>query len=315
MTLLLLFSGLGLLAIPACARPLSRRLPPAEWARICAVLLAAGAIVVESSLIIQAAPTVLRMIGLEGIADLCEHALGAVMPDGTVVGIAAAAGASAIAMLAGRAVVNARRAQRMARVELEIGWHGTLCGHHLVVLPSPEPVAFSIGGRSSQVVMTQGLMSALSDDQLTAVLRHEMAHIRRCHQRYLLVAGAVERSLGRLLPLVRQGVAALRCAVERWADEEAAGPGPAGRASVHAALLRVAELASMPDVAAFTPPGTVAERLEALQAAPTDGRAVGPRTLVYLPVGLLLVAATVALDSILTHVTFLHMLAGLCPPH
>ena len=309
-----MFSGLGLLALPACARPLSRRLPPAEWAKICTALLAAGAIVVESSLVIQAAPTVLRMVGLDGIADLCEHALGAVTPGGAPLGIAAAAGASAIAVLAGRAVVQARRVQRMAQVELGIGWHGTFCGHHLVVLPSSKPVAFSIGGQPGQVVMSHGLISALSDDQLAAVLRHEIAHIRRRHQRYLLVAGAIQRSLGRL-PLVRRGVAALRCAVERWADEEAAGSGPTGRASVHAALLRVAELASMADVAAFTTPGTVAERLEALQADPTGGRAVGPRTLVYLPMGLLLVAATVALDSILAHVTFLHMLAGLCPPH
>jgi hypothetical protein len=314
MTLLLLISGLGLLAIPACARPLSRRLHPAEWAKICAGLLAAGAIVVEASLVIQAAPTVLRTVGLDGIADLCEHALGALTPGGAPVGIVAAGGAAAIAVLAGRAVLNARRTQRMARVEQEIGWHGSLWGHHLVVLPSPKLVAFSTGGRPGQVVMSHGLISALSDDQLAAVLRHEMAHIRRRHQRYLLVAGAVERSLGRL-PLVGQGVTALRCAVERWADEEAAGPEPSGRASVHAALLRVAELASMPDVAAFTTPGTVAERLEALQAEPSSGRAVGPRTLVYLPVGSLLVAAAAALDSIFTHVTFLHMLAGLCPPH
>jgi hypothetical protein len=313
-TLLLLFSGLGLLAIPAFTRPLSRRLPPAEWAKICAGLLAAGAIVVEASLLIQAAPTVLRTVGLDGIADLCEHALGTVMPGGRPVAIIAATGAVAIVMLAGRAVVDARHIQRMARVEREIGWHGTLCGHHLVVLPSPKLVAFSTGGRPGQVVMSHGLISALSDDQLAAVLRHEMAHIRRRHQRYLLVASAVERSLGRL-PLVGQGVAALRCAVERWADEEASGPDGSGRASVHAALLRVAELAAMPDVAAFTTPGTVAERLEALEADPSSGRAVGPRTLLYLPVGLLLVAAAVALDSILAHVTFLHMLAGLCPPH
>jgi hypothetical protein len=314
MTLLLLFSGLSLLAIPACARPLSRRLPPAEWAKLCAGLLAAGAIVIEASLLIQAAPTVLRAIGLDWIADLCEHALGPVTPGGAPVGIVAAGGAAVIAVLVGHAVLNARRIQRRTHVEQDIGWHGTLCGHHLVVLPSPKPVAFSSGGRSGQVVMSHGLISALSDDQLAAVLRHELAHLRHRHQRYLLVAGAVERALGRL-PLVSQGAAALRCAVERWADEEAAGPSRTGRASVYGALLRVAELASLPDVAAFTTPGTVAERLEALRADPTSGGAVGPRTLLYLPVGLLLTAATVALESILAHVTFLPMLAGLCPPH
>ena len=314
MTLMLLFSGLGLMAVPAWARPLSRRLPPAEWARICACLLAAGAAVIEASLLIQAAPTALRAVGLEGIADLCEHALGAVTPGGAPVGVTAAAGAVAIAVCTGRAVLKVRRTQRSTWVEQEIGWHGILGGYHLVVLPSPKPVAFSNGSRFGQVVVTRGLITALSDDQLTAVLCHELAHLRHRHQRYLLVASTVGTVLG-WLPLVGQGVAALRCALERWADEEAAGPAPSGRANVRAALLRVAELASLPEVAAFTPPGTVAERLEALQADPTSGRAFGPRTLVYLPAGMLLVAAVVALDSILAHVTFLHMLAGLCPPH
>jgi hypothetical protein len=36
---------------------------------------------------------------------------------------------------------------------------------------------------------------------------------------------------------------------------------------------------------------------------------------VYVPSGLLLVVAVVTLGGILEHVTVLHMLAGLCPPH
>jgi Zn-dependent protease with chaperone function len=269
MTLLLLLSGLGLLGLPACARSLGRRLPPAEWARACAGLLAAGAIVVEASLAIQAAPTMLRMAGLEDIADLCEH----VAPGGPPVGIAAATAAGVIALLASRAALGVRRRHRMARVAQEIGWQSRLGGHQLVVLPSEELVAFSTAGRPGQVVMSRGLITALSDDELAAVLRHEVAHVQHRHQRYLLLARVVERSLG-LLPMVRRGVTALRCAVERWADEAAAGPGSSDRASVHAALLRVAELAAMPDIAAFTAPETVAERLEALGVARAQGLAV-----------------------------------------
>jgi beta-lactamase regulating signal transducer with metallopeptidase domain len=309
MTLLLLLSGMGLLGLPACARPLGRRLPPAEWARACAGLLAAGAVVVEASLTIQAAPTLLRMAGLEDIAEMCEH----IAPGGAPVGIAAAVAALVIALLAGRAALGVRRRHRMARVAQEIGWQSRLGGHRLVVLPSEELVAFSTAGRPGQVVMSHGLITALSDDELAAVLRHEVAHVQHRHQRYLLLARVVERSLG-LLPMVRRGVTALRCAVERWADEAAAGPRSSGRASVHAALLRVAELAAMPDIAAFTTPETVAERLEALRTAPTRGLAVGRRLLVYLPAGLLLLASAVVLDHILHHVAFLGLLADLCPP-
>jgi beta-lactamase regulating signal transducer with metallopeptidase domain len=310
MTLLLLLSGMGLLGLPACARPLGRRLPPAEWARACAGLLAAGAVVVEASLTIQAAPTLLRMAGLEDIAEMCEH----IAPGGAPVGIAAAVAALVIALLAGRAALGVRRRHRMARVAQEIGWQSRLGGHRLVVLPSEELVAFSTAGRPGQVVMSHGLITALSDDELAAVLRHEVAHVQHRHQRYLLLARVVERSLG-LLPMVRRGVGALRCAVERWADEAAAGPRSSGRASVHAALLRVAELAAMPDIAAFTTPETVAERLEALRTAPARGLAVGRRLLVYLPAGLLLLASAVAVDHILEHVSFLGLLADLCPPH
>lgn len=314
MTLLLLGLGLGLLAIPALVRPLGRRLPPSEWAKACAGLLVIGWVVVEASLLLEAAPTLLRTAGLERLAELCEHALGPVAPGGRVLGLVAGGAATALALLAGRSLLAARHRQRMARVEPGIGWHGQMDGHELVVLPSGEPVAFSTAGRPRQVVLSRGLITALSDSELAAVLRHEVAHVHHRHQRYLLLAGAVERSLG-LLPLVRSATAALRCALERWADEEAAGGNATSRASVHAALLRLAELAATPGVAAFTAPGTVAERLAALQADPIGGRAVGRRALVYGPAGLLLGAATATLVGILAQVPVLHALAGLCPPH
>lgn len=287
MTFLLLLCGLSLLVIPAVARPLGRRLPPSEWAKTCAGLLAIGWLVVDASLLLQAAPTVLRAAGLERLAELCEHALGPVAPGGPLLGMVAGGAATAVALLAARSLLAAHLRRRLVRVEGGIGWHAQVGGHQLVVLPSSAPVAFSTAGRPGQVVMSQGLIAALSDAEVAAVLRHEVAHVHHRHQRYLLLARVVEQSLG-LLPLVRGATGALRCALERWADEEAAGGDASSRASVHAALLRLAELAAMPEVAAFTTPGTVAERLDALQADPTDGHTVGRRALVYGPAGLLL---------------------------
>jgi Zn-dependent protease with chaperone function len=314
MTLLLLACGLGLLVVPALARPLGRRLPPSEWAKACAGLLALGWAVVEASLLLEAAPTLLRAAGLERLAELCEHALGPVAPGGPLVAVVAAGAATAVALRAARSVLAARHQRRTLRVEPGIGWHAMVGSHELVVLHSGDPVAFSSAGRPGQVVLSDGLVAALSDPELAAVLRHEVAHVRHRHQRYLLLACTVERSLG-LLPLVAGATGALRCAVERWADEEAAGGDASGRASVRAALLRLAELATTPQAAAFTTPGTVAERLDALQAEPTAGLAVGRRALVYGPAGLLLGAAAVTLGGILVQVSFLHALAGLCPPH
>jgi predicted Zn-dependent protease len=117
-----------------------------------------------------------------------------------------------------------------------MGQHGRLEGHDLVVLPSRRLLAFTVSDQPGQVVVTDGLIDALDDDELAALLWHEAAHPRRHHRRHLLLAGMIDRSLG-MLPPVRHSTAALRCALERWADEEAAAS-EVGRASVRSALLR-----------------------------------------------------------------------------
>jgi Zn-dependent protease with chaperone function len=314
MTLLLLASALGLLALPGCARPLGRRLPPAEWAKLSAGLLLVGGVALEAGLVMVGGPTALRLAGLEAAADLCEHLLGALAPGGSPLGMTAAMTALLLAVASGRSLVRARRSRRVLRVEPGIGWHGELCGHDLIVLPSEELLAFSAGGRQPQIVVSQRLVAILADDELAAVLRHELAHVHHRHERYLLLARLVEQSLG-LLPFVRRSTAALRSALERWADEDAAGGARRGRESVRAALVRVLEATATPDVAAFMSLGTVVERLQALQAAPPSGSSLLRRFVVYLPALVLVLLVVAALEGTVEHVAVLRMFAGLCPPH
>jgi hypothetical protein len=313
MTLLVLAGALGLLVLPGLARPLGRRLPPAEWAALCAGLLAAGGTALAAGLAVMGGPTVLRLVGLGAVADLCEHVVGELVPGGAPVGVAAAAAALLLGVAAARSLVGTYGSSRLVRVEPGVGSHSEVCGHDLVVLPSRELVAFSTGGRPAQVVVSRRLVDLLADDELEAVLRHELAHVRHRHQRYLLLARTIEQSLG-WLPLVRRATGALRCALERWADEEAAVGADRGRQSVHAALVRVIHATAMPDVAAFVSPGTILERLQALQAGPVSGSAVLLRRFgVYLPALLLLLVAVAALTGTVEHVVVLRMLAGLCP--
>jgi Peptidase family M48 len=314
MTLLLLASALGLLVLPCCARPLGRRLPPAEWAKLCAGSLLVGSVALEAGLVVVGGPAALRLVGMGAVADLCEHLLGALAPGGTPLGVAAAMTALLLAASAGRALGRARHSRRVLRVEPEIGRHRDLFGHDLVVLPSQELVAFSVRGRPPQVVVSQRLVDLLADDELAAVLRHELTHVHHRHDRYLLLASVVEQCLG-LLPLVRRSTGALRCVLERWADEEAAGGARRGRESVRAALVRVIEATAVPDVAAFMSLGTVVERLQALQAAPASGSGLLRRFAVYLPVLVLVLLAVAALEGTVEHVAVLPMFAGLCPPH
>jgi Zn-dependent protease with chaperone function len=166
------------------------------------------------------------------------------------------------------------------------------------------------------VVLSRRLAEELTDGELTAVLHHELAHLSNQHHHYLLLASVVDGSLGLLMP-VRRSAAALRAALERWADEQAAQATVGGRASVRSALLRVAAAMAAvdPRLASFLTVSTVAERIEALQA---DAQARGglPRRLsVYVPAALLLLGAPVLVGGILAQADVLHHLAGICPSH
>jgi len=309
-TAVLLLSALGLLAMPAWARPVGRRLRPAEWAKLCAVLLGIGAFLLETALALAGLSVTLRAAGMGAIAELCQRLLGGFVLGGTVAGTGAAVAAVVLPILAGRAVVRARRTCRAVRVEPGVGWRDARSGHEVVVLPSDQLIALSVEGKPAQVILSSALVDTLPADQLAAVLRHEAAHLRHRHQRYLLLASTIGRSIG-LLPYVRHSLVALRCALERWADEEAASGAAEGRASVYGALLRVAEAVAMPEVAAFLTPATVVERIEALRTIPERRTELRWRVLVYLPVTLLGLTTTVALASTLGHVGLLD-LAGLC---
>ncbi len=313
MTLALALSGVGLVLLPGCARPLGRRLRPAEWATLCAVLLGVGAAALELALLAVGATTVLHVTGLDDLAGLCERILGTAWPGGAPAGLLAAAAAAAVAVaaLGIREAVRVRRTRRAVRFAPELGRRVPADGYDVVVLPSQRPLAFAVPSQPRQVVISDGLVDALAEEELAAVLRHEAAHLRHRHHRHLLLVTVIERALG-VVPLVGRSTSALRCALERWADEDAA-IADGDRASVRSALLRVSEVMVAGEVAAFVTVATVAERLEALQAPPLRRVPAGRRVLVYAPAALLLVAMAVSLTGLVEHMAVVHLLAGLCP--
>src|SRR6266511_4388275 len=106
-----------------------------------------------------------------------------------------------------------------------------------------------------------------------------------------------------------------------WSPRSA-GPGQvrattseADRASVRSALVRVTEAMVAGEVAAFVTAATVAERLEALQAARPRRASARWRALLYGPAAALLTVAVASAAGLLEHVTVVHLLAGLCSLH
>ncbi len=291
MGIVLLLASVGLLALPALARPLGRRLAPSEWARLCAVALAGGAAVLELTLVLYASPTVLRAGGVRWLATVCERMLGSLVPGGTTAGWAAAATAVTLPLLAAIGVRRAVRERRTLTAEPWLGEHRRYGDHELVVLPTSQAVAVSVPGYPrGQIVISDGLVDALEPEALEAVLRHEGAHLDHGHDHYLLLATALEHALAFCRPL-RRSTTALRASLERWADEVAAGTEPESRRILRRALLDVTStLVAEPSVAAFTSADTVIERIDALaKEAPCGSRTL--RGVLYMPgTGLAMVA-------------------------
>jgi hypothetical protein len=112
------------------------------------------------------------------------------------------------------------------------------------------------------------LVDALSEEQLAMVTRHEAAHLRFGHQRSLQLATTLDHAFAFYLPL-RRSTSAFRVALERCADEDAAGAEPAQRAELRAALLGASGLTGVAELAALSTVETVLERLDALEHPPS----------------------------------------------
>lgn len=311
MAIVLIIGGFCLLALPAVARRPGRRLGPAEWARLCGALLVAGAAAVELALVLMALPWVARAAGYPELAHVCERMLGMMAPASTPAGWAALVAAIIVPACALRGLRRAWRTQRQFRIEPELGEHQPYGAHEIVVLPTDGLMALSVSGLPGQIVVSRGLVETLSPAEFTAVVRHEAAHLDHRHHRFLLLATAVETAL-RPVPLVRRSVVAFRAALERWADEDAAGEHEDGRSTVRSALVGVALAAVDPAIAAFSGADDVVERLEALQG-PTPRPSALRRTAMYAPVVVVSVVVLMGLGAWIGHTYAMLLMGGHCP--
>ena len=88
------------------------------------------------------------------------------------------------------------------------------------ILQHPTPTAYCIPGRQSRVVLSQGVLDALPEDQLEAVIAHEDAHLRGRHDLLLEFFSVVHRG--------RPGAAAVTGGARRGAPARR-GAGRPGR--------------------------------------------------------------------------------------
>ena len=149
----------------------------------------------------------------------------------------------AVAIVQVAIATRRRRAHHRMVVDL-VGksrkWAHSHAGDGLRILDVKEPLAYCLPGVRSRVVVSEGTLTTLADNEIAAILSHERAHLRARHDLVLEMFTAVHAAFPRF---VRSASAldAVRLLIEMLADDaavRAAGPTPLARALVACATGR-----------------------------------------------------------------------------
>jgi Zn-dependent protease with chaperone function len=245
------------------ARPLAGRLPPAAatWLlTLSAVALAAASSAVLGMLALTA---LVRIPLVDSLAGMSGTVVSADDPAPVPVAIAAGALLTAAITMATRALW--RRAAALIAAGREA--HRLRGAGQVVVTEDDAADAYTLPGVPCRIVVTAGMLRALSGPERRVLLAHERAHAAGQH--YIFITAA--RLAAAANPLLRPAASAVGYTVERWADERAAAV--TGNREVAARAIARAALAS-----AAAPPRRPAGAVGVLGAVsiPAGMRRAGP---------------------------------------
>lgn len=116
--------------------------------------------------------------------------------------------------------LRATRAANPGRLRLGLAT-AISAGVPVYLIPVEQPVAYASGIRRGQVVVSEGLVRVLTDEERRAAVAHEVAHVRGGHPGLLFIGGVVARAFSPLPP-AKRAFASLRRELEAAADDEAA---------------------------------------------------------------------------------------------
>jgi hypothetical protein len=265
MIIAVVLTSLVLLYLPVAIRPLGRRMEARRWYRAVAVSLFTGAVGLFVSVLSLALPEVFSLLGAERLARICDELLGHLPHGGSLVGWIALAVALAMPVATFWTLRSISHALDGLRIEPGIGRHIPRGDFELVVLPTDEQLAYSRQGRPGQIVISDGTIDALTDQELDVLIQHEKAHLERGHEPVLRGLIALRRVYGWWMPGVRTSVDVARLAMERDADELAAGPAASRRTALAQALLSLS-VRSLPEgLPAFAGCDALDERIASMR--------------------------------------------------
>ncbi|MGW0231452.1 M48 family metalloprotease [Actinopolymorpha singaporensis] len=140
----------------------------------------------------------------------------------------------------------------------------------LVVVQDERPDAYTLpSGLSGRVVVSTAMLRALPAGERRVLLAHEASHLRHRHHLYVQVVELAAAAN----PLLRPLATAVRAAIERWADEDAAEEVCDRRLAARAlARAGLARSGSLPGVALAAAASAVSDRARALLGEPPRRR-------------------------------------------
>ena len=311
MSITVFVTALALLALPAVTYRAGRRVEPVRWARLVTISLLSGYGLLVIGLVLASLPTVFSALGFTEFARLCARLAGHGLPGGAAGGWIAAAGAAFLIGAGTMQAASTIRGQRRMSLLAVGGIDLTEVEQCRVVeIECSRPFAVALRDARGRIVVTSRLADVLSKAEFDAVVRHEAEHVRRRHWQHLVLAAMLLRSLG-WLPLVKRSVGVLRLALERIADEAAAGAGRERKAIVRSALAKLATANVAGTVLpAFAADAPVMERIRALDGGQQSTKKVSMGS--HLAVGVVMGPGFFSVGLWMSHA---HYLATnvLCP--
>ncbi|MER6951729.1 M56 family metallopeptidase [Nonomuraea sp. NPDC000554] len=206
--------------------------------------------------------------------------------------LAMTAGLTALAVLvvvlltAGVQALRARRRHRMLLALISRDDPGV---PGVRVLDHPGAAAYCVPGLRSQVVVSEGALKLLSQDEMTAVLAHEAAHVRERHDLVLLPFAALRRALP-WSKVVCEAQAQVELLVEMAADDRARRYCSPRRLAT--ALLRFGTAGAMP-----TPHGMLGVQAQNVMARVDRLIKPGPELSTGLRYGILTLSVTLVTSA------------------
>jgi hypothetical protein len=197
------------LALPLLAGPVAHLIAVRVGPRPATILMTVAALTLSVT-----SCAALGILAVAGLASPSGSALTFAALASRAVAVIASAAMGAALLAAGRFIVTRCRALIDA-----FGHARSLAAPDvLVVTPQATADAYTVPGSPGRIVVSTGMVAALDEPSLSALLAHEQAHLSGRHYIYATLA----RVAAAANPLVRPLATAVEYSIERWADEEAA---------------------------------------------------------------------------------------------